>query len=463
MFWIRLCLLSTSLLNVTFYFYQQPVTWDTNTTTVTTPKPLVGANAAPHNDELIETACYTRLAEIFMVKSYHDELWDEYNVKLSSLHFGSNDGVFRRLPAEHSEECGWFDPRIRPWYTTPSSVPKDAVLVMDLSQSMNNERLLIAKEAATTIINTLPVSSRVAVVTFASDADVLLGGNVLIEAIAENKEQLVKAIEKLEPSNGTSNLYNAFNLTFGMLSNSMASENSSSRCNSAIILLSDGHVDDGQSEDETNMVVSFVEEQKERLSADFSKRTFVFTYTVGEDAEISFAKHFACSTGGIWRHIGDDETEDIVSALSSYNKLFSMGLANEHQGQNVSWIDLHFSKLINRWLVTAAVPVFDRSVTPYLLLGVAGTGTDLDSLERIHGENTTKELYQKWIMKSSIEGCPSIEPNECQLEALRFLGGGDNATCGVCNNTRPDASIMPEICPSNASLPIDLWHNIDCK
>lgn len=116
-----------------------------------------------------------------------------------------------------------------------------------------------------------------------------------------------------------------------------------------------------------------------------------------------------------------------------------------------------------RMATTVTVPVFDRSVNPYLLVGVAGIGLFMDTLYRIHGENTTNSLLQQWIQKSSIEGCPAIDPTDCQLEALRFLGGGKNATCGVCNNTGYDASFVPESCPSNTSLPMDLWHNIESK
>lgn len=90
----------------------------------------------------------------------------------------------------------------------------------------------------------------------------------------------------------------------------------------------------------------------------------------------------------------------------------------------------------------------------------------MDALYRLHGENNTDLLFQEWRKKSNVEGCPAIDPTECQLESLRFLGGGVNATCGVCNDTNYDASIVPAKCPPNVTEQIeaiDLWHNTESK
>ena len=253
-------------------------------------------------------------------------------------------------------------------------------------------------------------------------------------------------------------------MTFGILGESITSGNSS-RCSGAVILLTDGRVDDGKSEDDTSKVISFVEEQIEGLAVDSSKSITLFVYSVGDDADISFAKRIVCDTGGIWKHLVDNELIDLVSAMSSYYELFSMGLANSDHDNFVSWIEPYFWVLDGRWATSVGVPVFDRNVTPYQLLGVAGVGTYMDSLKRIHGENTTDLMFQNWMTSRStmIGACPAIDPTDCQLEKLRFIGGGENATCGVCNNTSYDSSIVPENCPSNDSWPISVWNNIESK
>ena len=54
-------------------------------------------------------------------------------------------------------------------------------------------------------------------------------------------------------------------------------------------------------------------------------------------------------------------------------------------------------------------------------------------------------------------------PTDCQLDALRYLGNGSEATCEVCDRT-DYAGIVPEPCGlfENASLDV-LWVNNDCK
>ena len=105
---------------------------------------------------------------------------------------------------------------------------------------------------------------------------------------------------------------------------------------------------------------------------------------------------------------------------------------------------------------TVSVPVFDRSVTPYQFLGVVGIDIYLDAIQQVFGDNTTS-WFQEWMARSSIEACPANDLTECQLDALRFLGGGEDATCGACNSTDANSAA---VCPSHVTLlPTDLWQN----
>ena len=51
---------------------------------------------------------------------------------------------------------------------------------------------------------------------------------------------------------------------------------------------------------------------------------------------------------------------------------------------------------------------------------------------------------------------------ELELDALRYLGGGEEATCGATNSTEY-AGIIPEKCPFQSDMPNDVWHNTDSK
>ena len=125
------------------------------------------------SDSITETVCYSRLAEPFMVEKYQadEEYWGQYDVQPSWSYFGAHDGLFRMIPAVHQEVCGAYDPRRRPWFVAASSGPKAVVLVLDISGSMDDYgRIDIAKEAAITVIQTLTVADKFAVISFSSDA-----------------------------------------------------------------------------------------------------------------------------------------------------------------------------------------------------------------------------------------------------------------------------------------------------
>ena len=92
-------------------------------------------------------------------------------------------------------------------------------------------------------------------------------------------------------------------------------------------------------------------------------------------------------------------------------------------------------------------PVYDRSVTPHLFLGVVGVDQPLDALERILGEDASGSAMLKRFIALSTAMCPSIELGECELEELRFIGGGEEAMCGTCPDNYSVTSIIPEECP----------------
>ncbi len=124
------------------------------------------------SDYITESVCYSRLAEPFMVEKYKadEEYWDQFDVQPSWSYFGAHDGHFRMIPAVHRENCGLFNPSRRPWFVAASSGPKDVVLVLDVSESMEKKEMDTAKEAAITVIETLTIADRFTVVSSSSDA-----------------------------------------------------------------------------------------------------------------------------------------------------------------------------------------------------------------------------------------------------------------------------------------------------
>jgi hypothetical protein len=86
----------------------------------------------------------------------------------------------------------------------------------------------------------------------------------------------------------------------------------------------------------------------------------------------------------------------------------------------------------------------------------------MDALEQVLGEDATSSaMLDRFVMLSTAR-CPEIRLTECELDALRFLGGGEEATCGLCNNTNNEG-IVPEQCPFHSDLPNNLWANTFSK
>mmetsp|Transcript_28669 Transcript_28669/g.52984 ORF Transcript_28669/g.52984 Transcript_28669/m.52984 type:complete len:542 (+) Transcript_28669:127-1752(+) len=434
--------------------------WDKTLSTVSIPAALAqGPLDNPNDNEVIESACYSRLAEQYMIDKYKtdEEYWAKYNVQPSWTYFGAHNGLFRRIPAIHQEECGQYDPRRRPWFVAASSGPKDVVLVIDVSGSMEDYgRMDIAKEAAITIVETLTVADRVAVVSFSSRAAQIGGFNSLIRATNENKERLIKAIKNLDANEAT-NFYDAFNTAFNALDKTIRSE-STSGCNIAILFMTDGQISEGPG---ANEVIKLVNDRTGQLSATFDRNATLFTFSLGQQADHAVTKSIACSTNGIWTPV-DDFTGDLVTAMSSYYKLFALGLGEGGNEDFTAWVEPYeFTNPAGKMGTTVSAPVYDRSVKPPLFLGVVAVDSYMDALEQVLGEDATSSTTMQRFVMLSTAICPKLELTECELDALRFLGGGEEATCGVCNSTY--TGIIPETCSFQSDLPNNLWHNTDSK
>ncbi|KAL7532149.1 LOW QUALITY PROTEIN: hypothetical protein ACHAXR_006045 [Thalassiosira sp. AJA248-18] len=206
--------------------------WDKRLSTVTIPAAIAQAPLDnPSDPEVIESARYSRLSEPYMpMKS----IGGPNNAHPSWTYFGAHNGLFRKIPATYQEECGQYDPRHRPWFVAASSGPKDVVLVIDTSGSMNDYgRIDLAKEAAITVVSTLTVADRVAVVSFSDFGK--FGIHSLIRATKENKE-----------------------------------------------------ISAGQG---ANEVINLVNERMAQLAANFDRKTTVFTFSLGVQADHAVTKN----------------------------------------------------------------------------------------------------------------------------------------------------------------------------
>ena len=160
-------------------------------------------------------------------------------------------------------------------FVAASSGPKDVVLILDISGSMDQYgRLDLAKRAAITVIETLTVADRVAIITFSDEARVVGGYDKLIRTTNENKVLLIQAINELVPD-GPTNFMAAFETAFDSLDKTIRDE-ATSGCNIAVLFMTDGKITDGQFD-----VIELVNERTKQIANEFDRKTTIFTFSLG--------------------------------------------------------------------------------------------------------------------------------------------------------------------------------------
>jgi hypothetical protein len=168
----------------------------------------------------------------------------------------------------------------------------------------------------------------------------------------------------LEPG-GATNFRAAFTTAFDAIDKSLDKEGTLGNGPIAILFLTDAEIGENpyntNKEEETKNVIDLVKERTEQLS-EISREVTIFTYSLGEDADVNVTKNISCSTGGIWTPVED--CGNLVGKMSSYYKLFALGNQNA-----VAWVDTY--KFIFRGVMgtTVSVPVYDRDVDPPIFLG----------------------------------------------------------------------------------------------
>merc|ERR1719359_2401337 len=134
-------------------------------------------------------------------------------------------GLYRTSPSLYQcrteNQCsGCSDPRFRGWYASAASGPKDVVIVLDVSGSMNDlDRLAKAKVAAKWTINTLTEQDHATVVSYASNAD--SASATLIPMTPVNRAMLKEYIDDLGAF-GSTNMHDGLSLAFDVIDASVA-------------------------------------------------------------------------------------------------------------------------------------------------------------------------------------------------------------------------------------------------
>ncbi|XP_032406517.1 voltage-dependent calcium channel subunit alpha-2/delta-4-like isoform X2 [Xiphophorus hellerii] len=294
---------------------------------------------------------------------------------LTWQYFGSSYGFFRIYPGikwtPDNNGVVAFDSRNRNWYIQAATSPKDIIIMVDISGSMKGLKMTIAKHTINTILDTLGENDFVNVIAYTDYVRYVepCFRGTLVQADLDNREHFKLLVEELHVK-GEAQIKNAMKESFKIL-NEARMNGQGSMCNQAIMLITDGAMEDFES-----------------VFEEFNwpeRRVRVFTYLIGR--EMTFAqktKWIACNNKGYYTHIST--LADVQENVMEYLHVLSRPMVINHD-HDIIWTEaymdtvLFYTKAQSLLLMTSvAMPVFSKkkeTLSHGILLGVVGTDVPL--------------------------------------------------------------------------------------
>jgi len=334
-------------------------------------------------------------------------------------YYGSQLGSYTQWPGVN--DCkGNFDPRFRPWYAAAASGPKDVVVVIDISGSMQGLRIDMARESAIRIINyTLTEADYASVVLFSSTA--IKYSSTLRRMTERNRADAAEWISKNVRDGGTTNFRSAFAEVWNIFG---ASGMQTSRCNRVVLFLSDGRPNQWEEQDYT---------QTAARTAEFDG-VHLLTYALGSSAPAAVLKRLACENRGVFYPVGDND--DLAFKMASYYDMMAQ-LTPPCQPRFTEYTDYYTGTPL---LATCLAAFKKESPSDPAACDGRGSGevesnsSDSASTRELIGVScmdmsmiaSQQQLqanagYQSLLStyRSMNEQCPKVQLSEQQLESLR--------------------------------------------
>ncbi|XP_061898881.1 voltage-dependent calcium channel subunit alpha-2/delta-4-like [Entelurus aequoreus] len=300
---------------------------------------------------------------------------------LTWQYFGSSTGFFRIYPGikwtPDTNGVAAFDCRNRNWYIQAATSPKDIIIMVDISGSMKGLKMTIAKHTINTILDTLGENDFVNVIAYTDYVRYVepCFRGTLVQADLDNREHFKMLVDELHVK-GEAKLKNAMKESFKILNEARAN-GLGSMCNQAIMLITDGAMEDFES-----------------VFEEFNwpeRRVRVFTYLIGR--EMTFAqntKWIACNNKGYYTHIST--LADVQENVMEYLHVLSRPMVINHD-HDIIWTEAYMDTVLPNTkelfntkaqslllMTSVAMPVFSKkkeTLSHGILLGVVGSDIPL--------------------------------------------------------------------------------------
>eukprot|EP01084_Bolivina_argentea_P056357 103166_1 len=290
------------------------------------------------------------------------------------MYFGSVNGMFRIFPAsEDSKDSEGvyqsYDARLRPWYISASAGDTDVIILLDVSISMKDKMDLV-NDAIQSVFGTLSSTSFVTIIGFNHKVQETCLTDRLFAATQDNFEYLsdwlldiefvVAAMDFAIGIDAAYELINKHRFIYGR------------NCNTAILFITDS----GEKQIEKDILELI---DLKRSNSDLGvDDVVIFTYTIGNGADLNLAKSIANSTGGIHTHIKESE-EFIGYKMSIFYKYFSF----EKEANDVIIASRpYFDFSTGTIMFTLSMPLFYNDT----FVGVFGMDIPLGVFEDVIGD-----------------------------------------------------------------------------
>ncbi|XP_055078648.1 voltage-dependent calcium channel subunit alpha-2/delta-4-like [Periophthalmus magnuspinnatus] len=300
---------------------------------------------------------------------------------LTWQYFGSSSGFFRIYPGikwtPDANGVAAFDCRNRNWYIQAATSPKDIIIMVDMSGSMKGLKMTIAKHTINTILDTLGENDFVNVIAYTDYVRYIepCFKGTLVQADLDNREHFKLLVEEIHVK-GEAKINKAMKEAFKILNDARVN-GQGSMCNQAIMLITDGAMEDFEAVfEEYNWP---------------ERRVRVFTYLIGR--EMTFAqntKWIACNNKGYYTHIST--LADVQENVMEYLHVLSRPMVINHD-HDIIWTEAYMDTVLfatkaqSLLLMTSvAMPVFSKkkeTLSHGILLGVVGTDVPLQEVMKL--------------------------------------------------------------------------------
>jgi len=316
---------------------------------------------------------------------------------------GTEHGVYQVFPLQRYnwKSCSKngtnpYDPRLRPWYVSSTSGPKDLIILIDASDSMKiNNRFEKTKKAINTLLSMLAETDFVNVIFFNENAYTSMFNETVVRATTENKQILSDFVNSAETSTGT-NFVSGFEMAFNMHLETVK-RGMGSNCDRIVIFITDGIASDPS---------EFIDEHPMKGNVK------IFSYAIGRLTDYSVPLKLAEDNGG---------TFTILSDYTDFSKIVTKYYTHLGRG-NALWTAPYYGSSQGQLMMTYCIPVYADDDDPTSeFLGVVGVDLALKVIEDSISSVVLGSANHTYAFMANTEGDVIFHPDFTPNPVLRFF------------------------------------------